>query len=188
MLILLDRDGVVNAESEAYVKCLAEFHPLPGSYEAVARLCEAGHEVAVVTNQSGIGRKLIDPEELDRIHGALRAGVARAGGRIARIEVCPHVPEDECRCRKPRTGLLVTAADALGFDPATSILVGDRASDLAAAAAFGCEGILVRTGRGRATAAELDGGASTLVVDDLGGAADAILARNARASVAPRRR
>ena len=109
MLILLDRDGVVNAESEAYVKCLAEFHPLPGSYEAVARLCEAGHEVAVVTNQSGIGRKLIDPGELDRIHEALRAGVARAGGRIARIEV--HIKEVRDVAKKPITAVWTRTCD-----------------------------------------------------------------------------
>ena len=131
-----------------------------------------------MTNQSGIGRGLITPEDLDAIHGALRNGVSAAGGRVDRIEICPHLPDDACACRKPRAGLLEPAAKSLGHSPATSVLIGDRASDLAAAAHFGCAALLVRTGHGRATEATVSEQTEVTVVDDLAAAAEALLARN----------
>lgn len=176
-LILLDRDGVVNQESDAFVKSVAEFHPLPGSYEAIVRLSKAGHAVAIVSNQSGIARGRVAREELRRIHRRLREDVDRLGGRIDRIEFCPHLPNAGCACRKPGPALLARAAGSLGFAPSASILIGDRSSDLAAAARFGCEGILVRTGHGRATESSLSG-TRPLVFDDLAAATDAILSRS----------
>ncbi|MCR9095262.1 MAG: D-glycero-beta-D-manno-heptose 1,7-bisphosphate 7-phosphatase [bacterium] len=178
LLILLDRDGVVNAESDAFVKDVSEFNPLAGSLEAIARLSRAGHAIAVVSNQSGVGRGFIDPSDLEQIHRVLRGGVEREGGRIDRIEVCPHLPGDDCACRKPRPGLLESAARALGHAPSTCVLIGDRATDLAAAGRFGCPAFLVRTGHGRATEDALDPRDETPVFDDLAAAASRILTRN----------
>ena len=183
-LILLDRDGVVNQESEAFVKNVGEFHPIPGSYEAIARLSSAGHAIAIVSNQSGLARGLIEPEALQLIHARLRRGVEALGGRIDRIEFCPHLPDAACPCRKPRPALLARAASALDHSPSTSVLIGDRATDLAAAREFGCEAILVRTGHGRTTESELSDHPRPLVFDDLASATDAILMRNRGATEA----
>lgn len=175
-LILLDRDGVINEESEAYVKAPSEFLPIPGSLDAIARLSAAGHPIAVVTNQSAVGRGLISPATLESIHAGLREAVGLRGGSIDRIEVCPHRPDAGCDCRKPATGLLRSAARHLERDAATSVLIGDRASDLQAARSFGCEALLVRTGHGRATEKTVGGEAALGVFDDLARATDWILA------------
>lgn len=177
LLILLDRDGVVNRERDDFVKSIAEFEALPGSLEAIARLSRAGHRVGLVTNQSGVGRGLLTRETLDRIHERLRADVADLGGRIDHIEVCPHLPDAGCLCRKPAPTMLARTAEALGHDSASAVLVGDRASDLAAADAFGCPALLVRTGRGRETERDLPP-VPRRVFDDLRAAAHEILTRN----------
>ena len=166
-LILLDRDGVLNEDSPDFIRSEAELLPIAGSLEAVARLSRAGHAIAVVTNQSGLGRGLFDRTTLEAIHDRLAAGVAAHGGRIDRFEVCPHLPEDGCRCRKPRAGLLEAAADRFGRAPADAILVGDRRSDLEAAQAFGCRAVLVRTGHGRDTERTLTTVRPDGIYDDL---------------------
>lgn len=146
-VVLLDRDGVVNEERADFVRCVDDWVPIPGSLAAIARLHRAGRRVAIVTNQSGVGRGLLTDSALAAIHARLAAAVEAEGGAIAGFFHCPHVPEDACACRKPRTGLIEAAARTLGFDPRGTPLVGDRASDLAAARAVGGRPILVRSGR-----------------------------------------
>lgn len=153
--VILDRDGVINENSADYIRCLDDWHPLPGSLEAIAALSQAGYEVVVATNQSGLGRGLFDRTALEAIHDALRAGVESAGGRLGGIFYCPHRPEDDCACRKPRAGLLAAVEAHYGVRVAGSVLVGDSLCDLSLARATGCRPVLVLTGNGRDTAAQL---------------------------------
>jgi D-glycero-D-manno-heptose 1,7-bisphosphate phosphatase len=150
-LVILDRDGVINADSPAYVRSPAEFVPLPGSLEAIARLNDAGVRVAVATNQSGLARGLFDQSTLDAIHARLHELVRGVGGRIEAIACCPHGPEDGCSCRKPRAGLLEQIGRELGVELGGAPFVGDSERDLEAALAAGCEPVLVRTGNGLKT-------------------------------------
>lgn len=175
-LVVLDRDGVINRDSRNFVKSADEWLPLPGAPAAVARLSQAGFTVAVATNQSGLARGLFDRRALTAMHRKLRRLVAREGGRVDRIVVCPHAPDDGCRCRKPEPGLL----ERLGRYYRTSMdgvpVVGDSLRDLQAAAAVGARPILVRTGNGRKTEAELPADLSgTDVFDDLTEAVDALI-------------
>lgn len=179
--VILDRDGVINAESAHFVKNLEEWRPLPGSIDAIARLCRAGFRVAVATNQSGVGRGLIAPEALAAMHRELERLVVAAGGQIAGIFFCPHVPGDGCGCRKPRPGLLHSIATEFAINLVGVPAVGDSLRDLEAALAAGCQPILVRTGNGVATEpglashpdARLHG---IVVLDDLAAAADFLIA------------
>ncbi|MFO7287879.1 MAG: D-glycero-beta-D-manno-heptose 1,7-bisphosphate 7-phosphatase [Gammaproteobacteria bacterium] len=175
-LVVLDRDGVINADSDEYVKSPDEWHPLPGSLEAIARLHRAGFDVVVATNQSGVGRGLFSRETLEAIHARMRDAVAAAGGRIAGIYYCPHRPEDGCTCRKPKPGLLRRIEADFGQPLDGVPFVGDKLADVEAALAVGARPIFVGTPRDdteRSRLAEL--GVETH--PDLSSAADALLAR-----------
>lgn len=149
--VLLDRDGVINHDSDAFIRSPEEWEPLPGSLEAVAMLTRAGFRVVVLSNQSGIARGLFDRATLDRIHGKMCAQAAAAGGAIEAIYHCPHGPDDCCDCRKPKPGLFHRFARDFG-SPLTGIpAVGDSLRDLQAAATAGAMPVLVRTGKGEAT-------------------------------------
>ena len=150
--VFLDRDGVVNFDRADYVRRLEDWRPIPGSVEAIARLSRAGVRVAVVTNQSGVGRGLIPREELDRIHARLSERVAGLGGVIEQILYCPHTPEDRCACRKPAPGLIERGCRLLDVPAADAVVVGDRVSDLEAARRTGCRGVFVRSGATRESA------------------------------------
>lgn len=154
-IVLLDRDGVINQDSDAYIKSAEEWHAIPGSLEAMAQLCQAGYQLYVVTNQSGLGRGLFTEVELQAMHDKMRRGLAKLGGNISDIVYCPHHPSENCKCRKPGTGLLETlhARHGLKFDQVP--FVGDTTKDLGCAAAAGAQGILVRTGKGEKTLAKL---------------------------------
>ncbi|WP_027350167.1 D-glycero-beta-D-manno-heptose 1,7-bisphosphate 7-phosphatase [Halotalea alkalilenta] len=155
-LVILDRDGVINRDSKSFVKNLDEWIPLPGAIEAIAKLYRAGYRVAVATNQSGIARGLITPDALEQMHAHLTALVAEAGGELARIEVCPHGPNDGCACRKPLPGMLLSIRDALGLiDLTTAWMVGDSLRDLQAGEAAGTRVALVLTGNGEETLGKL---------------------------------
>jgi len=175
-LVILDRDGVINEDSDAFVKSAAEWRPLPGSIDAIARLSAAGFTVAVATNQSGIARRLFDRDALAEMHRKLERLVAAAGGRVDRIAVCPHGPDDGCECRKPKPGLLLRVARHYGV-PLTGVpVIGDARRDLEAARAADARPILVRTGKGRATEQTLDGPLSDVeVFDNLCAAVDALI-------------
>ncbi|MCY0965267.1 D-glycero-beta-D-manno-heptose 1,7-bisphosphate 7-phosphatase [Parathalassolituus penaei] len=154
-LIILDRDGVLNLDSDAYVKSVDEWIPIPGSAEAVARLCKAGYQVAVATNQSGLARGYFSQADLDAMHTKMTALVNAAGGEFAHIAWCPHGPDDSCDCRKPLPGLIHQIERVLGVSAAGGWMVGDSIRDLEAGVAAGCKPVLVRTGKGEASVAKL---------------------------------
>ncbi len=165
-LLMLDRDGVINYDSDAYIKSVEEWTPLPGSVEAIAQLSKAGWTVAVATNQSGIARGYYDIATLDAMHQRLRALVAEQGGELGLIVYCPHGPDEDCDCRKPKPGLLKTIAAHYQVELARVWFVGDSISDLEAAKAVDCQPVLVKTGKGEKTLGKtLPVG--TLIFDDL---------------------
>jgi len=166
-LILLDRDGVINAESEAFIKDAGEWHALPGALAAIAELKRGGFQVAVCSNQSGVGRGLMSAAALQRIHEKLLAGLAAHGAALDAVRYCPHHPDDDCHCRKPRPGMLLEIMAELGATAADTIFVGDSLRDLEAAAAAGCRAALVRTGNGAAAEAQARDMELVWVGDDL---------------------
>jgi D-glycero-D-manno-heptose 1,7-bisphosphate phosphatase len=176
-LVLLDRDGVLNEDRPDFVKSPAEVTMIPGSARAVARLNRAGFKVALCTNQSAVGRKVITLERLEQINAYIRDQLAREGGHLDAIFVCPHAPWENCPCRKPRPGLLLDALRRFGADPDATPMVGDGLRDLQAAKAAGCARHLVRSGNGTKTQA--DGVTHDVlpvsVHDDLAAFVDALL-------------
>jgi D-glycero-D-manno-heptose 1,7-bisphosphate phosphatase len=174
-LVVLDRDGVINEDSPEYVKSVAEWRPIPGSLEAIAALSTAGFRVVVVTNQAGVARGLFDERTLAAIHERMLSAARSAGGDIAGIYYCPHHPTAGCDCRKPRPGLLRQVERDFNCTLRGAPFIGDKTSDLDAAAAVGARPILVRTGMGAATERERSG-ERVETFDDLRAAATALLA------------
>lgn len=144
-LIILDRDGVINYDSQHYIKSPAEWLPIPGSLEALAKLMQAGFTIAIATNQSGIARGLYTHQILADIHTKMRALAEAAGGKIDSIFYCPHHPDEHCHCRKPQPGLLEQIAAHYAVSLAGIPFIGDRWTDVEAALAAGCSPILVET-------------------------------------------
>ena len=174
-LVVLDRDGVINEDSAEFIKSVAEWRPIRGSLEAIAALHRASFRVAVVTNQSGVGRGLFTEQTLGAIHARMAAAVREAGGELAAVYYCPHRPDEGCDCRKPKTALLRRLERDLGCSLAGAPFIGDRLSDVEAADAVGARPLLVRTGTGAATERLLRE-RSLEVFDDLGAAARHLLA------------
>jgi D-glycero-D-manno-heptose 1,7-bisphosphate phosphatase len=173
-LIILDRDGVINADSDAYIKTPAEWHPIPGSMEAIARLNQQGYRVAIATNQAGVARGLFTMDGLNAIHHKLHQTAQACGAHIDAIFFCPHATEDNCDCRKPKPGMLEQIAAHYAADLAGIWFVGDTGGDLQAALAVDCQPVLVKTGKGERTLAKpLPPG--TRVFDDLAAVADQLL-------------
>ncbi len=154
-LVILDRDGVINQDSADFITSPNEWIAIEGSIGAIARLSAAGFDVAVATNQSGIGRKLLDMPTLEAIHRKMLREVRDGGGDITRIVFCPHHPDDGCDCRKPRAGLFTRLGHELGVPLDGVPMIGDSERDIEAAIAVGGRPILVLTGNGRQTAASL---------------------------------
>lgn len=174
-LIVLDRDGVINQDSDAFVKSSAEWIPIPGSLEAIARLTRAGWTVAVATNQSGLARGLFDATALSDMHFKMQQRVMEQGGRIDLIVHCPHGPDDGCACRKPLPGLFITIAEHFQLPNLKGVpVVGDSLRDLTAGIRLGATPYLVRTGKGLRT---LEGPLppGTEVFDDLAAIAEHLL-------------
>lgn len=153
-LIILDRDGVINQDSNDYVKSVDEWEPIPGSIEAIAKLSKAGYTVTVATNQSGIARGYFDEYELAAMHQKMCSLVEEEGGQISGVFFCPHGPDDDCDCRKPKTGLIEQIECEFGTNVANLPFVGDSAKDVMCAKLAGCTPVLVRTGKGEITIAE----------------------------------
>ena len=181
-LLILDRDGVINQDSDEYIRCVADWVPIPGSIEAIADLSRAGYQVAVATNQSGLSRGYITLDDLEEIHALLCRQVEECGGSIAGIFYCPHLPDEGCSCRKPETGLLRAVEQELQQSARGAFFIGDSMKDLQAASAYGCKPLLVETGKGADTLASLQSGEAPLdypqevpVYRDLAEAAKAIL-------------
>jgi D-glycero-D-manno-heptose 1,7-bisphosphate phosphatase len=152
-LVILDRDGVINYDSAEFIKKPDEWKPILGSLEAIARLTQAGYHVVVATNQSGVGRGLLDMATLSAIHDKMHKALAHAGGRIDAVFYCPHAQDANCSCRKPKTGLLEDIARRFNVDLGGVPCIGDSLRDLQAAARVNAQPILVLTGKGRQTAA-----------------------------------
>jgi D-glycero-D-manno-heptose 1,7-bisphosphate phosphatase len=147
-LVILDRDGTINEDSEEYIKSPDEWRPIKGSLEAIARLTQADYRVVVATNQSGIARGLFDTRTLFAIHDTLLRALAKHGGRIDAFFFCPHAPEAGCSCRKPQPGMLLEVARRFNVPLDQAYMVGDTLRDLQAAAAAGARPVLVLTGKG----------------------------------------
>ena len=150
-LVILDRDGTINQDSDQYIKSPAEWKPIPGSLQAIARLSQGGWRIVVATNQSGIARGLFDMAALNAIHTEMHRVVNLAGGRIDAIFFCPHAADSSCACRKPKPGLLLDIASRMDVGLAEVPMVGDALRDLEAAAAAGAKPFLVLTGKGKKT-------------------------------------
>jgi D-glycero-D-manno-heptose 1,7-bisphosphate phosphatase len=174
-LVILDRDGVINQDSDAYIKSPREWKPIPGSLEAIARLTQAGYHVVVATNQSGVGRGLFEMATLNAIHDKMHLAVGQAGGRIDAVFYCPHAQEANCDCRKPKPGLLEEIGRRFGTSLAGVPSIGDSLRDLQAAVAVGAQPILVLTGKGAKTRREDDLPAGTAVHADLAAAVKSII-------------
>ena len=166
-LVVLDRDGVINVDSDAFIKSPDEWVAIPGSLEAIARLNQAGYRVAIASNQSGIGRGLFDMAALNAMHEKMNRAAAAVGGRIDAVFFCPHTQEDECECRKPKPGMLQQIVERFEIDPEDTPVVGDSLRDLQAGAALGFAPHLVLTGKGRKTLAAGNLPPNTKVHDDL---------------------
>jgi len=178
-LIILDRDGVINQDSDAYIKSPDEYIPIPGSLEAIARLNQAGYTVVVATNQSGIARGMYDERVLQLIHDKQRMLLNKVGGEIDRIYYCPHGPDDHCDCRKPKPGMLQQILKDYPADAATVPAIGDSLRDLQAAQLVGAQPVLVKTGKGLKTLQQLadqPGLQQVPVYDNLAAAVDALIA------------
>jgi D-glycero-D-manno-heptose 1,7-bisphosphate phosphatase len=150
-LVVLDRDGTINYDSDQYIKSPAEWKPIPGSMQAIARLTQRGWRCVVATNQSGIARGLFDMATLNAIHAEMHRAVGQAGGRIDAIFFCPHAADSNCECRKPKPGLLREIASRFDIELAGVPMIGDSLRDVEAAAAAGAQPYLVLTGKGRQT-------------------------------------
>jgi D-glycero-D-manno-heptose 1,7-bisphosphate phosphatase len=173
-LVILDRDGVINYDSAAFIKTPEEWKPIPGSLEAIAHLTQAGYRVVVATNQSGIGRGLLDMGTLNAINDKMCKAAIQAGGRIDAMFFCPHANTDKCNCRKPATGMFKEIADRFGMELNGVPAIGDSLRDLQTAAAVGAIPILVLTGKGKKTKAEGELPENTKIFPNLSAAVDAL--------------
>lgn len=169
-LAILDRDGVINHDSDRFIKNPQEWRPIPGSLEAIARLNQAGYHVVLATNQSGVGRGLFEVSTLNAIHDKMHRALSQIGGRIDAIFFCPHGADAGCACRKPRPGLLEEISHRFNVDMQGVPSVGDSLRDLQAAAAVGATPILVLTGKGQKTRDEGGLPTGTQIYNDLAAA------------------
>ncbi|MHB9116795.1 MAG: D-glycero-beta-D-manno-heptose 1,7-bisphosphate 7-phosphatase [Burkholderiales bacterium] len=175
-LVILDRDGVINFDSDQFIKNPDEWKPIPGSLEAIARLNQAGFRVVVASNQSGVGRGLFDMATLNAIHDKMHKLLAQYGGRIDALFFCPHTADDKCACRKSKPGMMAEIAQRYGLALSGVAAVGDSLRDLQAAEKAGAQPILVRTGKGEKTLAAGDIPTHTLVFSNLAEAAEYLIA------------
>jgi D-glycero-D-manno-heptose 1,7-bisphosphate phosphatase len=165
--VILDRDGTINHDSDQYIKSPAEWKPIKGSMEAIARLTQAGYRIVVATNQSGIARGLFDMATLNAIHDAMHRAAAQEGGRIDAVFFCPHAADSDCECRKPKPGMLLEIGRRFNVPLEEVYMVGDAPRDVQAAAAAGAKPVLVLTGNGRKSRDAGDLPPGTQVFDDL---------------------
>ena len=153
-LIILDRDGVINHDSDQFIKSPEEWQPIDGSLDAIAFLTQAGYTLAVATNQSGIARGYFNVQTLNEMHAKMHKLVRQAGGEISGVWFCPHTADSNCDCRKPKTGMILDILDRFQAQASETYLVGDSLRDLQAIASAGGKPILVRTGKGMKTLAK----------------------------------
>lgn len=167
-LIILDRDGVINEDSDAFIKSPDEFIPISQSLEAITQFKQQGLMVAIASNQSGIARGLFSLDTLNAMHAKLTKLLAEKSARIDYIAICPHGTDDHCNCRKPKPGLLIEICKALKIDTKDALFIGDSYRDYEAARALNMPFALVKTGKGTKTLAKHpELGALVPVYDDL---------------------
>ncbi len=166
-LIILDRDGVINFDSDQFIKNPDEWKPIPGSLEAIARLSQSDYRVVVATNQSGIGRGLFDMSTLNAIHDKMHKACAFMGGRIDAVFFCPHTAEANCACRKPKSGMIEEISQRYNMELRGVPAVGDSLRDLEATARLGAQPYLVLTGKGCKTEAKGGLPTGTMIFPDL---------------------
>jgi D-glycero-D-manno-heptose 1,7-bisphosphate phosphatase len=176
-LVILDRDGVINYDSDQFIKSPEEWKPIPGSLEAIARLTHSGYRVVVCSNQSGVGRGLLDMATLNAINDKMYKALAPLGGRIDALFYCPHAAEANCACRKPKAGMFEDIAKRFNTSLAGVPSVGDSLRDIEASVQLGCQPMLVLTGKGRKTLSAGGLPENTQVFDDLTAAVRAIIAQ-----------
>jgi len=179
--VLLDRDGVINFDSPDYILRPEQWLPIPGSLQAIARLTRAGIAVAIVSNQSALGRGTIDQNSFNAIHAKMMLAIEQAGGFISHAAYCPHAPDEGCACRKPKPGMVVDSLAACGVTADAAVMIGDSVRDMQAAHAAGVQGMLVQTGYGDAESilnASLQLMPGIRVFTDLASAVDAILEKS----------
>jgi D-glycero-D-manno-heptose 1,7-bisphosphate phosphatase len=174
-LIILDRDGVINVDSDDFIKSPSEWAPIPGSLEAIARLKRAQYQVVVATNQSGVARGLFDMDMLNTIHMKMIQGIRQRGAELDGIFFCPHGPDDGCDCRKPKAGLFEQIADRLKVNLNGVYAVGDSERDVLAAKKAGAQPVLVLTGKGKKTLKSSSHIADVPVYNNLAEFTDALL-------------
>ncbi len=177
-LVILDRDGVINKDSVNFIKNPNEWIALPGSLEAIALLNQSGFRVAIATNQSGIARGLLDMATLNAINDKMHRALAQMGGRIDAMFYCPHTADDNCECRKPKTGMILDIGRRFSVVLSEVYAVGDTLRDLQAFANAGCKPILVRSGKGEETLAAGSLPPNMLIFADLNEAAQHIIAED----------
>ncbi len=175
-LVILDRDGVINHDSDQFIKSPDEWRAIPGSLEAIARLNHAGYRVVVATNQSGIGRGLFDMATLNAIHDKMHRSLALVGGRIDAVFYCPHTADAQCECRKPKPAMLKEIGVRFSVDLTGVPAVGDSLRDLQAAAAVSAQPMLVLSGKGERTLRDGSFPETTVVYPDLAFAVASLLA------------
>ena len=173
-LLILDRDGVINIDSDSFIKHPDEWRPIPGSLDAIAQLTQSGWHVVVASNQSGIGRGLFDMAMLNAINSKMHKAVGQAGGRIEAVFYCPDTDESHSPCRKPNPGMFLAIAERFNAALEGAPAIGDSLRDLQAAAAVGAQPILVLTGKGRKTLAAGNLPEGTAIHADLASAARAL--------------
>ncbi len=167
-MIILDRDGVINEDSDDFIKSPGEWQAIPGSLEAIARLKQAGHRIVVASNQSGISRGYFSLATLLAIHQKMQQELAQLGCRLDGVYFCPHLNEDNCSCRKPLPGMLLQIAIDFQVNLAReTVFIGDNLRDLQAAQAADCQSVLVKTGKGRQTSSQIQKNASVPIFDNL---------------------
>ena len=178
-LVILDRDGVINEDSDAYIKSPAEWVPIPGSLEAIARLCRYEYRVVIMTNQSGVARGLYNMDTLNKIHNRMLDQIHQKGGQIDAILFCPHGPDDHCECRKPKAGMFYELAERLKVNLTGVPSVGDSLRDLQAAQVVNALPVLVCTGKGAEAREQLVSTGSAIadipVFEDLSAFAEGLL-------------
>ncbi|MCD6039290.1 MAG: D-glycero-beta-D-manno-heptose,7-bisphosphate 7-phosphatase [Gammaproteobacteria bacterium] len=174
-LIILDRDGVINYDSDYYIKSPEEWRPIPGSLTAIAQLNRAGFRVVIATNQSGVGRGLYDLETLSQIHEKLVRELASVGGYIDEIFFCPHHPNENCVCRKPKVGMFEQIQKKYGTNLRDTFFIGDTFTDVQTANAVPCKPILVLSGHGKKTLERHPELASIPCFSDLAAAVEYVL-------------
>lgn len=176
-LIVIDRDGVINHDSDAYIKSKEEWLPIDGSLDAIARLNHSGYTVVVASNQSGLARGYFDIEALSSMHRKMDEMLTKVGGQVDAVFYCPHGPDDGCACRKPKPGMLLDIGQRFNVSLKDVIFIGDSISDIKAASNANAKAVLVRTGKGvkAEKILQTDGKSDVPVYDDLAAAVTAIL-------------